>query len=112
MISKKRMIEIRRTSSRMFVSVLLVLGSSGTLYAADIMKGGKLYATHCVACHGASGVSVMSGAPSFARSGGLLQPDFALLASIKSGKNVMPAFQGILSDSDILDVIVYLRTLN
>ena len=41
-----------------------------------------------------------------------MQPDLLLLTSIKNGKNAMPAYQGILSDSDIMDVIVYLRTLN
>jgi cytochrome c6 len=77
-----------------------------------MIKGGNLYATHCVACHGASGISAMPGTPSFARSESLLQPDLTLLATIKAGKNVMPAFQGVLSDRDILDVIAYLRTLN
>jgi len=41
-----------------------------------------------------------------------MQPDLTLLASIKNGVNTMPAYQGILKDQDILDVIVYLRTLN
>jgi cytochrome c6 len=54
----------------------------------------------------------MPNAPNFARNESLLQPDLSLLASIKTGKNAMPAYQGILSDQDILNVIVYLRTLN
>jgi cytochrome c6 len=54
----------------------------------------------------------MPNAPNFARSESLLQPDPLLLTSIKNGKNAMPAFRGILSDPDIMDVIVYLRTLN
>ena len=53
----------------------------------------------------------MPGTPSFAQSEGLLQPDLMLLATIKSGRNIVPAFQGVLSDRDILDVIAYLRTL-
>ena len=59
-----------------------------------------------------SGISVMPGAPNFARGERLLQPDLMLLATIKAGKNVMPSFQGILSDNDILNVIAYIRTLN
>jgi cytochrome c6 len=35
-----------------------------------------------------------------------------LLISIKSGKTAMPAYRGVLSDQDILNVIAYLRTLN
>lgn len=87
-------------------------GFSGEAYAADTFKGQKLYAANCAICHGSSGRSVMPGAPNFDRGERVLQPDFALLASIRSGKNAMPAFQGILSDRDIMDVIAYLRTLH
>jgi cytochrome c6 len=90
---------------------MLVFGSSVS-QAADLIKGGELYATHCASCHGASGISIMPGAPNFAREEGLMQPDPILQLSIRNGKNAMPAYQGILSDQDILDVIVYLRTLN
>lgn len=93
------------------VFIMLALGS-GASYAADPSKGGGLYATHCATCHGASGTSVMLGAPSFARGESLMQPDAQLLSSIKAGKNAMPAYRGILSDMDILDVIAYLRTLH
>jgi len=112
MISTMQVIKIRRTTSRLLVSFLFTLGSGGTVFAADMVRGGNLYAAHCSACHGASGVSRMPGTPNFARNTGLMQPDMSLLTTIKSGKNVMPAFQGILSDRDILDVIVYIRTLN
>ena len=113
MISKMRMFKIRRSLKLSLLAPLaLALWSSGASHAADMIKGGNLYATHCAACHGVSGVSMMPGAPSFARGEGLLQADLALLVAIKSGKNVMPAFQGVLSDRDILDVIAYLRTLN
>lgn len=105
------MIKIRHAGLRLLVPLLLALGS-GASHAADPIKGGDLYAAHCVACHGVSGVSVMPDAPNFAQSEGILRPDTFLLASIKVGNNAMPAYQGILSDRDILDVIAYLRTLN
>ena len=79
--------------------------------AADINRGGRIYSTHCAACHGPTGVAVMPGAPNFARNERLLQPDMMLLASVRTGKNAMPAFMGILNDREILDVIAYLRTL-
>jgi cytochrome c6 len=101
----------RNTKCRLLIFFMLVFGSS-TSQAADTIKGGELYAKHCASCHGASGISVMPDAPNFAREEGLLQPDPILLFSIKNGKNAMPAYQGILSDQEILDVIVYLRTLN
>lgn len=91
-------------------AALLLVGT--TAQAADPNKGRQLFTTHCAICHGASGKSVMPGAPNFDRGEGLLRPDFTLLAAIRSGKNAMPAFQGMLLDRDILDVIAYLRTLH
>ena len=96
---------------RLLAFLILVLGP-GASYAADPGKGSGLYAKHCATCHGASGTSVMPGAPNFAQRESLMQPDGALLTSIKNGKNAMPAYQGIISDVEILDLIAYLRTLN
>lgn len=85
---------------------------AGAAYAADPVKGGEIYTVHCASCHGVSGDSVMLTAPNFNQGEGLMQPDLVILNSIKSGKNAMPAYRGILSDRDILDVVAYLRTLN
>lgn len=79
--------------------------------AADTIKGGEIYAAHCSACHGSNGVPVMPDAPNFARSERLMRPDVFVAAAIRDGKNAMPSYQGVLSDSEILDVVVYLRTL-
>jgi len=81
-------------------------------YAADTNKGAEVYTMHCASCHGVSGVSVMPGAPNFAQDEGLMSPDRTLFISIQSGKAAMPAYRGVLSDQDILNVIAYLRTLN
>lgn len=90
---------------------LLASAVAAQAQAADVGKGAQIYAKHCAACHGPNGVSVMPGAPHLARGEGLMQADLALLAVFKAGKNVMPAYLGILSDRDILDVIAYSRTL-
>lgn len=79
--------------------------------AADVIKGAQVYTRHCAACHGPNGISVMPGAPHLARGERLMQPDLTLLGSLKSGKSAMPAYLGILSDREILDVIAYTRTL-
>jgi len=91
--------------------ITLFLGVTASAFAGDIDKGGKLYAKFCVTCHGANGVNVMPDAPNFAHSERLLRPDVFILASIKEGKNAMPAYQGMLKDEDIMDVIAFLRTL-
>ncbi|MGQ0524700.1 MAG: c-type cytochrome [Betaproteobacteria bacterium] len=90
---------------------VLALLSAHTSSAADIIKGAQLYAMHCTACHGPRGVSVMPNAPHLARGERMLQSDLTLLATLRAGKNAMPAYLGILSDRDILDVIAYSRTL-
>lgn len=104
-------IKLARHGLRPALAGLALLLAGGGVQGADIHKGRQLYATHCAVCHGQSGRSVMPGAPNFDRGEALLRPDFTLLATIRAGKNAMPAFQGILADRDIMDVIVYLRTL-
>lgn len=84
---------------------------SGTALAADVAQGQRLYQIHCAACHGARGESMIPNAPNFSRGERLMQADFALMATIRSGKVSMPAFAGVLRDQQILDVIAYLRTL-
>jgi cytochrome c6 len=95
----------------LFASFFLAL-CSGSARAADMIKGAELYAEHCVSCHGVSGINVMPGVPNFTQTDSLLKPDSLILPSIKNGKNAMPAYEGILTDQGILDVIAYLRTLN
>ena len=92
------------------VAALLVLLAPGAL-AADVLKGGQIYRMHCASCHGASGISTMPNAPSFARGERMTQPDQMLLGSIRRGRGAMPGFFGVLSDRDTLDVIAYMRSM-
>jgi cytochrome c6 len=95
---------------KFLVAALLVLLAPGA-FAADVMKGGQIYRLHCASCHGASGISSMPNAPSFARGERMMQPDPMLLGSIKKGRGAMPGFFGVLSDRDTLDVIAYMRSM-
>ncbi|OGS92271.1 MAG: cytochrome c, class I [Gallionellales bacterium GWA2_60_18] len=94
-------------------ALILLAGSAGSLSAsaADLVRGQKVYETHCISCHGAHGVSVAPGAPNFARGETLMQQDMQLLQSVKLGKMMQPPFFGILSDQEITDAIAYARTL-
>jgi cytochrome c6 len=115
---KSEMREQKNTivGARRIVGVTLIgfamLVVSGALHAADTFKGRQLYTANCSVCHGANGRTVIPGAPNLDRGDGMMRPDFTLLAAIRSGKNAMPAFQGILTDRDIMDVIAYMRTLH
>lgn len=100
-----------RCLSHAAVAGLMMIIVLAPARAADVIKGSQVYARHCAACHGPNGISVMPGAPHLARGERLMQSDLTLLAAFKSGKNAMPAYLGILSDREILDVIAYSRTL-
>jgi len=79
--------------------------------ASDPLRGAELYRTFCAYCHGNDGRPQLPTAPDFSRQERLLQPDPALLTTIRGGRGAMPGFQGMLRDRDILDVIAHLRTL-
>ncbi len=90
---------------------LSVSGGSRDVYAADSIKGGKIYQQHCSNCHGSRGVSNMPGVADFSRGEGLFKSDIELLKLLQRGVGMMPAYQGRLSDKELLDVIAYMRTL-
>ena len=91
--------------------LVLLLLMAEAVHAADVMKGGRIYRTHCASCHGATGIATLPNAPSFARGERIMQPDPVLLGTIRTGRGAMPGFFGILNDRDTLDVIAYLRTM-
>jgi len=98
-------------AARPLGAALVAVAISCPAAAADVFQGRQTYAMHCASCHGPAGLAVMPGAPNFARGDRLMQPDTALLMSIRSGRNAMPAFAGVLRDPEILNVIAFLRTL-
>jgi mono/diheme cytochrome c family protein len=90
---------------------LLALSWLHDAMAADPSKGRALYMTHCQNCHGVDGRGQLPGMPNFARGEGLFKPDLELVHSIKSGNGVMPAYQGMFTDNELLDLVAFLRTL-
>ncbi len=92
-------------------SLLSVSAVSRDVYAADSIKGDKIYQQNCSNCHGTHGVSNISGVADFSRGEGLFKSDVELLKLLQRGKGMMPAYQGRLSDKELLDVIAYMRTL-
>ena len=80
-------------------------------HAGDLQNGRETYDLHCSICHGIDGMPVDMTIPSFANGDRLFQMDQDLMRSIREGKELMPAFRGLLSDEEIRDVITYLRTL-
>jgi cytochrome c6 len=80
-------------------------------HAADIVRGGQLYAMHCANCHGPAGQGIFPGTPRMNRGERMMQSDLVLLDTLRRGRNAMPGYLGVMRDRDLLDVIAYLRTL-
>lgn len=101
---------VRRWATCLVVLALLAAVAT-TASAADPDKGKRLYNRNCANCHGSNGMGTMPGLPDFSRGEALLQPDVRLKSAIEQGKGLMPAYRGLLTEQEILDVIAYLRTL-
>ncbi len=80
--------------------------------AGDALNGPQLSQTHCRSRHGIQGKPSVPGAPDFTRGDGLVQPDAAMSAIIREGRNAVPGFRDILRVEQIPDLISYLRTFN
>ena len=91
-------------------NLFIILSSliSQSALASD-MTGEQIYKTYCAGCHGVEGQG--SGmCPSFVEDKArLAKSDEELLLSVKKGKGMMPAYDWLFSDEDILKVIKYLR---
>ncbi len=90
--------------------LVLSLGYGAQVSAGDVFKGKEVYLKECAACHGASGEGRMPGLLNFQESQALFRTNNALRDIVRDGKGIMPSFNGLLSDEDISNVVVYLRT--
>ena len=82
------------------------------VFAGDPFAGSNIYTQYCVNCHGGDGRGEIAGTPSF-REGRLMARSTAdLMETVRTGKNLMPSFRGILEEQQIDDVITYIRTFN
>ena len=72
-------------------------------------RGEKVYAANCVACHQASGKGVPGAFPSLDGSLIVNGPQDTQLGILLNGKNAMPAWKAMLSDTEIAAVATYTR---
>jgi mono/diheme cytochrome c family protein len=100
------------------LAVLLVMGVYGTA-SAGVENGAKIFKKHCAKCHGADGsvtdygLSLKPTSAKDLRSNRLFIEPVHLLAIIKYGRygREMKAWEGTLSDQEIIDVAAFVRTL-
>jgi len=85
---------------------------------ASIKEGYEIYKKNCMVCHGKTGMGDGVKAKNLETFPGNLtssefqsQPDGYIFYESKIGRNEMPKYEGKLEDSEIWNVINYIRTL-
>lgn len=102
---------INKTSViKILCTLLLLTASTNVVLAGDPIKGRGLYDNRCAGCHGMEGAPQVDAIANFKRGEGLMKPDQELLNLVKKGKGIMPGFNGVLTDTEIRDIIAYVRT--
>ena len=90
----------------------LIAVSTSSAVAQD---GAATYKAKCAVCHGADGkgsaAGVQMGAPDFTSADVQKQTDAQLTETITKGKGKMPAYDGKLKDTEIKDLVAYIRGL-
>src|SRR5579862_2477466 len=94
--------------------VLVLFFASRITFAQD--SGADTFKAQCQVCHGADGlgntpVGKAMGARPYNAPDVRKLSDADLTATIKNGKNKMPAFNGKLTDAQIKDLLKYIHTL-
>jgi cytochrome c oxidase subunit II len=72
-------------------------------------RGEKVYASNCVACHQANGKGIPGSFPALDGSPVVNGPKVVQITTVLNGRNAMPAWKGVLSDTDIAAAITYTR---
>lgn len=92
--------------------VLLACGVIGVCSAsAAAQDAAATYKSKCAMCHGADGKGGKMGTKDFASPEIKSQSDAQLVEAITKGKGKMPAYGEKLKESEIKDLVTYIRGL-
>lgn len=98
-------------------SVLLFISGFKEVCAGEkgdvntLLRGKEIFHERCAVCHGADGNAMLPGAPSFAKGERLDKSDKELLNTIQHGKDMMPSWEGVISDEEQHDALSYVRVI-
>lgn len=74
-------------------------------------RGGEVFRTFCAGCHGATGVAVLDGAPSFALGERLDKDARDLIRTVEAGHADMPRWDDKLPSAWLQEAVAHARTL-
>jgi cytochrome c6 len=102
---------LRFSSLALLVVAAFAIGSA-SVAAQD---AASTYKAKCVVCHGADGkgsnMGQKMGTHDFTSADVQKESDAQLTDTIAKGKGKMPAYEGKLKDTEIKDLVAYIRTL-
>jgi mono/diheme cytochrome c family protein len=103
---------MKQISFRMGLLAFLACGffAAGTSQAVA-QDAAATYKAKCAMCHGADGKGGKMGTKDFASPEIKSQTDAQLTEAITKGKGKMPAYEGKLKDTEIKDLVTYIRSL-
>lgn len=101
---------------RIRAAAMILLAASIAAPAIAQSAGAATYKAKCQMCHGPDGTAAtpmgkMMKIPSFKSPEVAKESEAQLIAITKNGKGKMPAYNGKLSESQIKEVVAYIRTL-
>ena len=93
------------------ICILILLSCAPlTAYAGNPMVGAGIYSAHCAKCHGGNGRATMAGTPDLIVHQLISKSNQQLISTIKTGRGIMPAYGGLLTEQQMDDVLAYLKT--
>jgi mono/diheme cytochrome c family protein len=101
-----------KTVLPLFIIFAVSLSTTKLTFAGDPAVGKMIWDEQpCKTCHGIEGTPIFPGVPNFIRGERMDKADGILLISIMNVTPFMPPFKGIISNSDGLDLIAFIRSL-
>ena len=96
---------------RMTFVTVLALGVVALCSPAMAQDAAGTYKAKCAMCHGPDGKGGKMGTRDFASPEVKAETDAQLIGIVTKGKGKMPAYDGKLKDTEIKDLVAYIRSL-
>jgi cytochrome c6 len=103
---------MKHLSFRMGLVTLMACGVVAICASSAVAQdAASTYKAKCAMCHGADGKGGKMGTRDFASADVKAESDAQLVDIVTKGKDKMPSYSGKLKDTEIKDLVAYIRTL-